>query len=474
MNGGGAVLWHIAKRHCTSGMPGQVKLHLQVTICLRLEGILHIILAWAYQPQACKMSSKRKKNVAQVRVFSQKFFLQKSLDLSKDVKSISLILVKSVILWKKLLPGVELQEIECELSLENGRILKRSTQWHRPTGRRHHLAKVFHAMLYLRCTTIVVSERMHAFTHQPTEKGEKRTCPRSAWQVWGETTHKHLLLSFLSSLPHQLPWHAPNLVNNSATSASKSLQLAYVVQHKNKKCCSARWNEGKVVTVLYRIVLVNSKYPRFQSVLRRNPGEKNALKQTPCFSDLESSEAGDGRMWYQMKAWGKTYQTTVVVWLPGEHTKRHDLRKWCHCVVPFAGYAHYAQSFGPISALHSAAGSYKCEHARCMTCATIVNLTRIKLKSESRPIHGHFTCETHALVYLITCSSCNAVHVGETGQKLRERLNGHRADIRNGNDTPVGVHFCQPGHELRVSGLELTSKNATSRKVRERSWIDFF
>ena len=49
-----------------------------------------------------------------------------------------------------------------------------------------------------------------------------------------------------------------------------------------------------------------------------------------------------------------------------------------------------------------------------------------------------------------------------------------RADIRNGNDTPVGVHFGQPGHELRVSGLELTSKNATSRKVRERSWIDFF
>ena len=98
----------------------------------------------------------------------------------------------------------------------------------------------------------------------------------------------------------------------------------------------------------------------------------------------------------------------------------------------------------------------------------------LELKSESRPIHGHFTCETRALVYLITCSSCNAVYVGETGQKLRERLNGHRPDIRNGNDTPVGVHFGQPGHELRVSGLELTSKNATSRKVRERSWIDFF
>ena len=115
----------------------------------------------------------------------------------------------------------------------------------------------------------------------------------------------------------------------------------------------------------------------------------------------------------------------------------------------------------PDHRVHSAAGSYKCEHARCMTCVRIVNLTRIELKSESRPIHGHFTCETRALVNLITCSSCNAVYVSETGQKLRERLNGHRADIRNGNDTPVGVHLCQPGHKLRVSGLELTSKNAT-------------
>ena len=78
------------------------------------------------------------------------------------------------------------------------------------------------------------------------------------------------------------------------------------------------------------------------------------------------------------------------------------------------------------------------------------------------------------IVYLITCSTCNAAYVGETGQKLRERLNGHRADIRNKADTPVGVHFGMSDHHLRVSGPEGTSSDTRSRRLRERAWIRFF
>ena len=186
---------------------------------------------------------------------------------------------------EKLLPGVELQEIESELSSENECILKRSKQWHRPTGRRHHLAKVFHATLYLRCTTIVVSERTHAFTHQPTEKGEKRTCPRSVWQAW-EETHTHAPSSeFLIVIASSTSPASPKSSQQLRDLGIEITAAVNVVQHKNKKRCSARWNEGKVVTVLYRIVVVDSKNARFQSVLRRNPGEKNVSKQTPCLPE---------------------------------------------------------------------------------------------------------------------------------------------------------------------------------------------
>ena len=42
----------------------------------------------------------------------------------------------------------------------------------------------------------------------------------------------------------------------------------------------------------------------------------------------------------------------------------------------------------------------------------------------------------------------------ETGKKLRERINGHRADIRYKAATPVGIHFNKLRHELRISSLK--------------------
>ena len=138
---------------------------------------------------------------------------------------------------EKFLPGVELQEIESELSSENERILKR---WHRPTGRRRHLAKVFHPTLYLRCITIVVSERMHAFTHQPTGKGEKRTCPRSAWKAWDET-HTHTPSSeFLIVIASSTFLASPKSSQQQRDLGIEITAALIVVQHKNKKRCSAR------------------------------------------------------------------------------------------------------------------------------------------------------------------------------------------------------------------------------------------
>ena len=164
---------------------------------------------------------------------------------------------------------------------ENERILKRSKQLHRPTGSRHHPAKVFHATPYLRWTTIVVSERMHAFTHQPTEKGENELVRDLPGKPGKRRTHTHLFLSFLSSLPSSTSLARPKSSQQPRDLGMEITAAVNVVQHKNKKRCSARWNEGKVVTVLYRIVVVDSKNARFQSVLRRNPGEKNVSKQTP-------------------------------------------------------------------------------------------------------------------------------------------------------------------------------------------------
>ena len=123
------------------------------------------------------------------------------------------------------------------------------------------------------------------------------------------------------------------------------------------------------------------------------------------------------------------------------------------------------------SAQDAPIGTHKCLHSRCRTCPIVNNITQIQTNSGLKHIRDSFTCDTSSLVYVITCSKCNSVCVGETGQKLRERMNGHRADIKNKNNTPVGLHFNAKGHEPRISGLQKTAQDTTARRVREKKWI---
>ena len=97
----------------------------------------------------------------------------------------------------------------------------------------------------------------------------------------------------------------------------------------------------------------------------------------------------------------------------------------------------------------------------------------IKTHSETcRPILNHFMYETSALVNLITCSGVQCRVSRKTRQKLSDRLNRHRADIRNNADTRVGIDFGQTNHQLGVSGLDRTSKEGNTPKATSRALVD--
>ena len=85
-------------------------------------------------------------------------------------------------------------------------------------------------------------------------------------------------------------------------------------------------------------------------------------------------------------------------------------------------------------------------------------------------IRGKFTCASTNVVYLLTCTACQAAYVGETGCTLRERMNGHRSAIKNGEDTPVADHFKEE-HSVRVSVLTSTPEEVIQRHLMERAWI---
>ena len=128
-----------------------------------------------------------------------------------------------------------------------------------------------------------------------------------------------------------------------------------------------------------------------------------------------------------------------------------------------------------VSSQDPSAGTYPCGVARCKTCQHIKNLTSIGLHNAASPskfeVRQHFTCVPSSVVYFIQCSLCNCVYVGETGCKVRKRMNQHRFDISHHNDTPVAAHFSLPGHNLQISVLQSTQDSVIMRRLIERTWI---
>ena len=87
------------------------------------------------------------------------------------------------------------------------------------------------------------------------------------------------------------------------------------------------------------------------------------------------------------------------------------------------------------------------------------------------------SCKSSKVIYLITCRRCGLQYVGETGQALHMRTNGHRYDIahRKTEDSPVAEHFSSGTHieaDMAVMAIEFTqSHDACLRKIRESRWI---
>lgn len=83
-------------------------------------------------------------------------------------------------------------------------------------------------------------------------------------------------------------------------------------------------------------------------------------------------------------------------------------------------------------------------------------------------------CNSSNIVYLITCLKCELQYVGETKNKLRDRMNGHRSAVHLNKDTPIGIHFNSPNHNLthlRIIPIELLpSLSITQRRSREQYW----
>ena len=110
-----------------------------------------------------------------------------------------------------------------------------------------------------------------------------------------------------------------------------------------------------------------------------------------------------------------------------------------------------------------------CEHIQCTSSFTGTDCSQ-KFNTE-----GSFNCNSTDIIYVITCSKCRIQYVGQTGRRLKDRLNNHWSDIRLNKATAIAKHFNLPRHtcqDLKIVPIfSLINKNFDEKLSIEKQYM---
>ena len=90
---------------------------------------------------------------------------------------------------------------------------------------------------------------------------------------------------------------------------------------------------------------------------------------------------------------------------------------------------------------------------------------------------GRTDCRTVGAIYGMWCGKCGkVVYVGKTKNRVMDRFNGHRADLRGDDESKPVHHFKKAGHkegDMQVVVLEhVAGDDDVYRITRERWWMN--
>lgn len=130
----------------------------------------------------------------------------------------------------------------------------------------------------------------------------------------------------------------------------------------------------------------------------------------------------------------------------------------------------------------------KCNLKRCKCCNQFVENNNVLINNNSYNIKHGGTCSTKNVIYSIKCKLCNKYYIGETGNSLNIRLNGHRGKInyvKQGkyidnkyNDNGIAMHFNIRDHNFdqhaEIQIIESGYPILSDRRNREDFFISKF
>ena len=107
---------------------------------------------------------------------------------------------------------------------------------------------------------------------------------------------------------------------------------------------------------------------------------------------------------------------------------------------------------------------------RKMGIQTIFSKQRSLRTVLSKPKQPQPPMDIKGVVYLIPCSECSAVYIGETGRTLKVRLAEHKRAVRMGDvNNGIPVHSLKTGHSIAWDKAKITDREThwQRRRVKE-------
>ena len=120
-------------------------------------------------------------------------------------------------------------------------------------------------------------------------------------------------------------------------------------------------------------------------------------------------------------------------------------------------------------------GTFKC--GKCSNCKFINTEKSFQNRTtgQTYKTRGHIDCNSHNVIYVITCKKCRKQYVGQTSLPLKLRMSNHISSIKKKDfNKPTTSHFNQPDHtwqDVTFQGIMTSSHDVTGRLTWERTWI---
>ncbi len=107
--------------------------------------------------------------------------------------------------------------------------------------------------------------------------------------------------------------------------------------------------------------------------------------------------------------------------------------------------------------------SKKCKRSNCRHCPKI-NKNGIVYNRQNHRYYKcikNATCQTDNLIYMLTCDYCGVQYVGQTLNRIMDRVNSHLNDIKHQRETPIAqhmkIHSTRSEYPFSINILQLIS-----------------